>query len=131
MRQNRALRPDIATFTCAWMYQSLFSLCNNPPPASFHHLPPLPALPALLPALLAAGREDGETCPHLGKSLASHCHLARSKSSALFVARVTRVGALKLPAAAAGLYSPFSGGRDPLKLHGFKHCRDFVLAPSH
>lgn len=48
MRQNRALGPDIATVTCAWMYQSLFSLFNNPPLGSFHHLPPLP------PALLAA-----------------------------------------------------------------------------
>lgn len=50
MKQTRALGPDIATFTCACMYQSLFSLCNNPSLGSFHHLPPLPAL---LPALLA------------------------------------------------------------------------------
>lgn len=48
MRQNRALRPDTAAFTYAWIYQGLFSLFNNPLLESFHHLP------ALLPALLAA-----------------------------------------------------------------------------
>lgn len=102
MRQNRALGPDIATFTCAWMYQSLFSLCNNPPPGSFHHLPPLP------PALLATRREDGEIGPRLGKSLTSHCHLAKSTSSAPFVTRVTQVGTPELLAATAGLCSPSS-----------------------
>lgn len=38
MRQSRALGPDINTFPCAWLEQSLLSLCNNPPMGSFHSL---------------------------------------------------------------------------------------------
>lgn len=91
MKQTRALGPDFATFTCAWLYQSLFSLRNDAPLGSFHHLPPsLPSSRLCCWQGHALWRDDGEACPHLGKSLSSHCHLAKSTSSALFVTQVTQ-----------------------------------------
>lgn len=91
MKQTRALGPDFATFTCAWLYQSLFSLRNDSPWGSFHHLPPsLPSSRLCCWQGHALWRDGGEACPHLGKSLSSHCHLAKSTSSALFVTQVTQ-----------------------------------------
>lgn len=99
MRQSRALGPDINTFPCAWIEQSLFSLCNNPPLGSFHTLPLL--LLCWLPGLCSLRRQLAAR-PHLAKRLTGHWHLAKTTPSALFVMQVTQLGMPKMAGGPGG-----------------------------